>query len=170
MRRISFLLSILALVGALVPGTTQARQGLGSDAGPGQSRQGIGSDDGPGLLGVDDGQGTILVTVQRGGVVGQIDRGKLTVTLRRSGDAANVLVSGAEALTSRDDKTTVYQGKDIHFRIAGFGWRVSIAGSGIDASLSGRGVVVLRGTGTYSEDGSEPAPWPTEDEPIAVGG
>jgi hypothetical protein len=157
MRRISVLFSVLAIAAAVA-------------AGAGQARQGVGSDDGPGLLGVDDGDGTVLVSVVRGGAVGQIDRGKLTVTLRRSADASNVLVSGAESASPKDDKTTVDQGKDIHFRIAGYGWRVAIAGTGIDASFSGRGAVVLRGTGTYSEDGSEPAPWPTDDEAIAVGG
>ena len=157
MRRISVLLSVLAIAAAVA-------------AGAGQAREGIGSDDGPGLLGVDDGDGTVLVAVVRGGVVGQIDRGKLTVTLRRSADASNVLVSGAESASSKDDKTIVYQGRDIHFRIAGYGWRAAIAGTGIDASLSGRGAVVLRGTGTYSEDGSEPAPWPTDGESISVGG
>src|SRR5262245_45189209 len=74
--------------------------------------------EGPGLLGVDGGQGSVVVTAGRGGIVGQIDQGRLTVTLRKpSSDAGNVLVSGAQTSFIRAEKTTVYVGKDLHFRI-----------------------------------------------------
>jgi len=121
-----------------------------------------------GTLSIREGRGIVQVDA-RGSMTGRVN-GKITITDTKPYDSKRPVVYGAAKTTYRNVKTTVYQGKDIHFRIAGYGWRVAIAGSGIDASVSGRGAVVLRGIGTYSQDGSEPAPWPTDDEPISVGG
>jgi len=121
-----------------------------------------------GQLELQDGAGTVVISMQRGALIGRLDRGRLIVTDRRG--AAEVTVFGAEETIETSERTTVYRGDELRFKIAGQGWRVGIQGVGLDASLVGRGVVTLRGTGTASFDGEPFRPWPLEFRSLVLGG
>lgn len=121
-----------------------------------------------GQLELQDGAGTVVIAMQRGVLIGRLDRGRLIVTDRRG--AAEVAVFGAEETVTNGDKTTVYRGEELRFKIAGSGWRVGIQGVGLDASLVGRGVATLRGTGASSFGGEAFRPWPPEFRSLVLGG
>ena len=121
-----------------------------------------------GQLEVQDGAGTVVISMARGALIGRLDHGRLVVTDRRG--AAEVTVFGAEETIETKERTTIYRGDEIRFKISGQGWRVGIQGTGLDASLVGRGVVTLRGTGMASFDGEPFKPWPLEFRSLVLGG
>ncbi len=68
-----------------------------------------------GTLSVRDGRATITLRM-KGGVIGRFARGKLTVTDSLT-DGGTVVVRGADREVSISEKTTVYSGSNIRFRI-----------------------------------------------------
>ena len=102
-----------------------------------------------------------------GAVLGSIDRGRITIAVRRGEPL--VLVQGYEWQREELDGDTTYGGRDMRFRVFRGAWRVTITGSGIDASAVGPGTIGLRGSGRYSLDGGEYHPWPEEYDVIALG-
>jgi hypothetical protein len=91
----------------------------------------------------------------KGAIWGQLDKGALAVTDSNLGDGV-ILVSGAEhtyASTKLDD-TTVYTGKDLHFRFVGVGkYKLLIKGTGIDLTAVGVGTTTLTGDTRVDDDG-----------------
>jgi hypothetical protein len=127
------------------------------------SAAGAGRDSGVELQG-----GSGLVTLDlRGVVIGSLESGRLTVTVRGRG-SAQVSVQGHE-WQRRTGSSVTYGGTDLRFRMSRGGFRITIGGKGINASAVGRGTVTVRGTGTYSVGGGEPAPWPEEPTVIQLG-
>jgi hypothetical protein len=107
------------------------------------------------------------VLALEGAVLGSIDRGRITIEVRR-GDPL-VLVQGYEWQRDGLDGTTTYGGREMRFRVFRGAWRVTLQGSGIDASAVGPGTIGLRGSGRYSLDGGEYHPWPEEYRVIVLG-
>lgn len=99
-----------------------------------------------GTLSVRDGRGTIVLRM-RGGVIGRFARGKLTVTESEAG-ANTVIVRGEEDSFERNERTTVYTGTNIRYRISSerriF---VKLEATKINFSAVGRGEVWLDGRG-----------------------
>jgi hypothetical protein len=123
-----------------------------------------------GSLEIVDGTGSVALTFVRGAIYGNLDRGRITITFRRAKNPPEVVVSGQATLVRRDERTAVYEGRDIRFKVAGPGWRVIVQGSGIDVSVVGRGVVTLRGEGEMSVDSEPAVAWPEDPDPIGLGG
>ncbi len=99
-----------------------------------------------GTLSVRDGRATITLRM-KGGVIGRFARGKLTVTdsLMNGG---TVVVRGAEREVNISEKTTVYWGSNIRFRIMDDSrFVVKIHASKINVSAVGRGDGNLDGWG-----------------------
>jgi len=154
MRRLVFIALVLLVALTVAAGASgRVQRDIGAQAGQ---------------LELQDGAGTVVISMQRGALIGRIDRGRLIVTDKRGG--AEVTVFGAEETIESKEHTTLYRGDELRFKIAGQGWRVGIQGAGLDASLVGRGVVTLKGTGTASFGGEPFRPWPVEFRSLVLGG
>ena len=126
-----------------------------------------------GTLSVQDGRATVHLRM-RGGIIGRLGRGKLTVT-DPLGDGSSVIVRGAESTREVNDRTSVYSGVDVRFRIMDeTRFVVRINGVKINFSAVGRGDGWLNGTGdphsgvffdgTYSLNGGPYRSIPNERE------
>jgi hypothetical protein len=99
-----------------------------------------------GTLSVRDGRATIQLRI-KGGVIGRFARGKLTLTDSPAA-TSTVVVRGAETIRSPNERTTVYSGRNIRFRIADDQkFTVRINASKINFSAVGRGDGWLDGWG-----------------------
>ena len=75
-------------------------------------------------------------------------------------DGPPAIVSGWEHVKELADKSSLYSGTDVSFRMIGGTFRVQLSGKGIDLSFVGRGTTTLAGLGTsddgkYSVDGGD---------------
>jgi hypothetical protein len=121
---------------------------------------------GDGVLELSDANGTVVLNGTRGTAWGQMSVGKLVVTDPIAGDGV-IYVSGAETVQlGKTDNITIYQGKDLHFRVTGGKYKLSFKGSGIDLTAVGVGSAQLTGnpladkTGEYSVDSEKWNPVP----------
>lgn len=100
-----------------------------------------------GTLSVRDGRGTIVLRMRGGGVIGRFASGKLTVT-NFDNDTTSVIVRGEERSREINERTTVYSGSNIRYRIASeHRVVVRIEAVKINFSAVGRGEVWLDGRG-----------------------
>jgi hypothetical protein len=112
----------------------------------------------------------------KGALWGQMDSGRLIVTDPVDGDG-NIYVSGAEHSYNKSDSTTIYWGKDIHFRITGGTYQLRFkalngdaaldpSAHGIDLTAVGIGKMTITGDafsddpGDYALDGGKWKPVP----------
>ena len=99
---------------------------------------------GDGVLEFQKVDATATVWGQRGTIWGQMDKGRLIVTDPNPTDGF-VNVSGADSTTpGLADNTTIYIGKNIHFRISGK-YTVRFVGKGIDFAAVGVGTAKVLG-------------------------
>jgi hypothetical protein len=106
----------------------------------------------------------------RGAVLGGFESGRVTITRFTGRERVEVLVSGADWTQVVNERTTIYGGEGVRFRVFHGSWRVRIYGSGIAATAVGRGTVGLAGRGQYSLGAERPyMPWPAEYETIRLG-
>ena len=103
-----------------------------------------------GTLSVRDGRAMIQLRM-KGGLIGRFGQGKLTVSDSPT-DTSTVVVRGAERTRELNERTTVYSGKNIRFRIADDDRIVvKIQASKINLSAVGRGDGALDGWGNRAE-------------------
>jgi hypothetical protein len=130
-----------------------------------------------GTLSVRDGRATIQLRI-KGGVLGRFGRGKLTV-VDALGETSTVVVRGAEKVSSPNERTTVYTGRNIRFRIADDKkFVVRMNASKINFSAVGRGDGWLDGwgnpdkgvyfDGSFSLNGGAYKSIPDERDPIQL--
>jgi len=105
-----------------------------------------------GTLSLRAGHGTFTVSA-RGAVIGSFVRGKVIITDPIDGDGTGPIVNGDEWQKERDDKTTVYGGTRVRFRMIGGTFKIRVIGTGVNLSVVGRGQVTLNGAGT-ADDGT----------------
>ena len=113
-----------------------------------------------GTLSVKDARG--IITIQgRGGVIGTLAKGSVTITDPVDGDGTGPIITGDDfPPVERSDTTTTWRGNKVRFRIIG-GWlQIVVRGRGINASVVGKGNVILNGAGTeddgtYAVNGSD---------------
>jgi hypothetical protein len=91
--------------------------------------------------------------------------GRLTITDPRPYDARRPVVYGATRTTYRSDKTTVFQGKNLRFRLIGAQYNIRLQGKGIFVSAIGRGKGVLDGAGDVAQNIYYDGVWSMNDEP-----
>ena len=115
---------------------------------------------GYGVFELKAGAGVIVLNGTRGTLWGQMDSGRLVVTDPLFGDGT-IYVSGAESKTlGLNENTTIYTGKDIHFRVTGGKYRLWFKGSGVDLTAVGVGSATMTADvfaydpGDYSLDNS----------------
>ena len=131
---------------------------------------------GDGVLEIRDAAGIVVLNTTRGTVWGQVTKAtKLVVTDPVLGDGV-VYVSGAERVTvGNAENTTVYSGRDLHFRVTGGKAKLYLRGSGIDLTVVGVGSAQFTGDafaadrGDYAVDSGKWNPVPVTTSIIRFG-
>jgi hypothetical protein len=116
-----------------------------------------------GTLSIREGRGVVQLDA-RGSMTGRVN-GRLTVTDPRPFDAKRPVVYGATKTIYRNAKTTVYQGKNVRFRLGGARFVIRMEGKAIFLSAIARGTGTLDGTGDPTQNVFYDGVWSLNDEP-----
>jgi hypothetical protein len=116
-----------------------------------------------GTLSIREGRGLVQLDA-RGSMTGRVN-GKVTITDPRPYDSKRPVVYGATRTIYRNVKTTVYQGKNIRFRLIGARFQLRIQGQKIFLSAIARGTGVMDGAGDPSADIYYDGVWSLNDSP-----
>jgi hypothetical protein len=91
--------------------------------------------------------------------------GKLTVTDLKPFDAKRPVVYGATKTIYKSAKTTLYQGKNVRFRLGGARFVIRMEGKAIFLSAIARGTGTLDGNGDPAANVFYDGVWSLNDEP-----
>jgi hypothetical protein len=116
-----------------------------------------------GALSIREARGTVQLNA-RGSMTGRLN-GRLTVTDPKPYDSKRPVVYGATKTIYRSEKTTVFQGKNIRFRLIGALYRVRLEGKTIFVSAIGRGNGLVDGAGDVTANIFYDGVWSLNDEP-----
>jgi hypothetical protein len=116
-----------------------------------------------GTLSIREGRGAVQLDA-RGSMTGRVN-GKLTVTDLKPFDTKRPIVYGAAKTTYRNAKTTVYQGKNVRFRLSSARFVIRMEGKAIFLSAIARGTGTLDGLGDPSANVFYDGVWSLNDEP-----
>ena len=116
-----------------------------------------------GTLSVREGRGVVQLDA-RGSMTGRVN-GRLTVTDTKPFDAKRPVVYGATKTIYRNARTTVYQGKNVRFRLGGARFVVRMEGKAIFLSAIARGTGMLDGNGDPAANVFYDGVWSLNDEP-----
>ena len=116
-----------------------------------------------GTLSIREGRGIVQVNA-RGSMTGRLN-GKITITDTKPYDNKRPVVYGATKTTYRNVRTTVYQGKNIRFRLIGARFQFRIQGRAIFLSAIARGDGVIDGTGDPAANIFFDGTWSLNDSP-----
>ena len=115
-----------------------------------------------GTLSIKEGRGTVQLDA-RGSMTGRLN-GRLTITDPKPFDSKRPVVYGATRTIYRNAKTTVYQGKNVRFRLGGARFVIRIDGKSIFLSAIARGTGTLDGAGDPSANLFYDGVWSLNDE------
>ena len=101
-----------------------------------------------GTLSIREARGIVQLNA-RGSMTGRLN-GRLTITDPRPYDVKRAIVYGATRTIYRNEKTTIFQGKNLRFRAIGAQFRIRAEGKAIYVSALARGSVLLDGAGDPS--------------------
>jgi len=116
-----------------------------------------------GTLSIREGRGIVQLDA-RGSMTGRLN-GRLTVTDPRPFDSKRPVVYGAAKTIYRNAKTTVYQGKNVRFRLSGARFVIKMDGKAIFLSAIARGTGALDGAGDPNANVFYDGVWSLNDEP-----
>ena len=116
-----------------------------------------------GTLSIREGRGIVQVDA-RGSMTGRVN-GKILITDTKPYDSKRPVVYGAAKTTYRNVKTTIYQGKNIRFRLIGARFQFRIQGRAIFLSAIARGDGVIDGTGDPTANIFYDGVWSLNDAP-----
>jgi hypothetical protein len=116
-----------------------------------------------GTLSIREGRGMVFLST-KGSITGRFERGKLTITDPNPYDTKRPVVYGASKTTYRGAKTTIYQGRNIRFRLIGAHYQTRIEGRGIFLSAIGRGRGTIDGAGNTQAGIFYDGVWSLNDE------
>ncbi|HMJ00300.1 MAG TPA: hypothetical protein VK488_10745 [Gaiellaceae bacterium] len=116
-----------------------------------------------GTLSIREGRGIVQLNA-RGSITGRL-RGKITITDPTPYDSKHPVVYGARKTTYKNDKTVVYQGKNMRFRLIGALYTVKLQGRAIFMSAIGHGKGMLDGDGDAQQNVYYDGVWSLNDEP-----
>jgi hypothetical protein len=134
--RMRHFLTFAVLVALIVPASSSARRSGPND----------------GTLSLKQARGVFTISA-RGGLIGSFAHGSIRIVDPVEGDGSGPIVSGEEFYREIDERTDLYRGSRVRFRIIGGAFRVIVRGRGINLSLVGKGNVTLNGAGT-EDDGT----------------
>jgi hypothetical protein len=118
---------------------------------------------GNGTLSIREGRGSVQLDA-RGSMTGKVN-GRLTVTDPKPFDAKRPVVYGATKTVYRNARTTVYQGKNVRFRLGGARFVIKMDGKGIFLSAIAHGTGTLDGAGDPAANVFYDGTWSLNDEP-----
>src|SRR5262245_343328 len=101
-----------------------------------------------GTLSIREARGIVQLNA-RGSMTGRLN-GRLTITDPKPYDAKRAIVYGATKTIYRNEKTTIFQGRNLRFRAIGAQFKIRADGKAIFASALARGSVMLDGVGDVS--------------------
>ena len=116
-----------------------------------------------GTLSVREGRGVVQLDA-RGSMTGRVN-GRLTVTDPKPFDTKRPVVYGATKTVYRNAKTTVFQGKNVRFRLGGARFVIRMEGKAIFLSAIARGTGTLDGNGDPAQNVFYDGVWSLNDEP-----
>jgi hypothetical protein len=103
---------------------------------------------GNGTLSIREARGVVNLYA-RGSMTGRLN-GRITITDPKPYDAKRAIVYGATKTIYRNEKTTIFQGKNLRFRAIGSVFQLRAEGKSIFVSALARGKVTLDGAGDVS--------------------
>lgn len=115
-----------------------------------------------GTLSIREARGIVQLNA-RGSMTGRLN-GRLTITDPKPYDSKRPVVYGATKTIYRNEKTTVFQGKNLRFRLIGALYQVRMEGKTIFVSAIGRGKGVLDGAGDVTANIFYDGVWSLNDE------
>ena len=116
-----------------------------------------------GTLSIREGRGIVQLDA-RGSMTGRVN-GKIAITDPKPYDNKRPVVYGATKTTYRNVKTTVYQGKNLRFRLIGARFQFRIQGRAIFLSAIARGEGVVDGAGDPTTNVFYDGTWSLNDSP-----
>ena len=116
-----------------------------------------------GTLSIREGRGIVQLDA-RGSMTGRAN-GKITITDPKPYDSKRPVVYGATKTTYRNLRTTVYQGKNLRFRLIGARFILRIQGRAIFLSAIARGTGSMDGTGDPAANIYYDGVWSLNDSP-----
>jgi hypothetical protein len=116
-----------------------------------------------GTLSIREGRGIVQLDA-RGSMTGRVN-GKITITDPKPYDTKRPVVYGSSKTTYRNVKTTLYQGKNLRFRLIGARFNLRIQGRAIFLSAIARGTGVIDGTGDPAANIFYDGVWSLNDSP-----
>jgi hypothetical protein len=116
-----------------------------------------------GTLSIREARGIVQLNA-RGSMTGRLN-GRLTITDPKPYDSKRPVVYGATKTIYRNEKTTVFQGRNLRFRLIGSLYQIRAEGKAIFVSAIGRGKGVLDGAGDVTANIFYDGVWSLNDEP-----
>src|SRR5215207_398927 len=116
-----------------------------------------------GTLSIREARGIVQLNA-RGSMTGRLN-GRLTITDPKPYDSKRPIVYGATKTIYRSEKTTVFQGKNLRFRLIGSQFQLRAEGKAIFVSAIGRGRGLLDGAGDVTANIFYDGVWSLNDEP-----
>jgi hypothetical protein len=116
-----------------------------------------------GTLSIREGRGVVELDA-RGSMTGRLN-GRLTVTDPKPFDLKRPVVYGAKKTIYRNARTTVYQGKNVRFRLGGARFVIRMEGRAIFLSAIAHGTGTIDGAGDPSANVFYDGVWSLNDEP-----
>jgi hypothetical protein len=138
---------LLLLLALLVPAAAQSSSSLPQN----------------GTLSIREGRGMVQLDA-RGSITGRLN-GRITITDAKPYDSKRPVVYGSTKTTYKNVKTTVYQGKNIRFRLIGARYNFRIQGQKIFLSAIARGHGVVDGAGDPAANIFYDGTWSLNDSP-----
>jgi hypothetical protein len=115
-----------------------------------------------GTLSIREARGIVQLNA-RGSMTGRLN-GRLTLTDPKPYDAKRPVVYGATRTIYRNEKTTIFQGKNLRFRLIGAQFQIRLQGKAIFLSAIGRGNFLLDGAGDVTANIFYDGVWSLNDE------
>ena len=116
-----------------------------------------------GTLSIREGRGTVELDA-RGSMTGRVN-GKIAITDPKPYDSKRPVVYGATKTTYRNVRTTLYQGKNLRFRLIGARFQLRIQGQKIFLSAIARGDGIVDGAGDPTANVFYDGIWSLNDSP-----
>jgi hypothetical protein len=131
-------LLILCLIALAIPATAFSR--ASAPLPPGAN----------GTLSIREARGVVSLYA-RGSMTGRLN-GRITITDAKPYDARRAIVYGATRTIYKNEKTTVFQGRNLRFRAIGALFQIRAEGKAIFVSALARGRVTLDGAGDVNQN------------------
>jgi hypothetical protein len=116
-----------------------------------------------GTLSIREGKGIVQLNA-KGSITGRLN-GRITITDPNPYDQRRPVVYGASKTIYKNEKTTVYVGKSVRFRLIGARFQVRLEGKAIFLSAIARGQGMIDGAGDAAANVYYDGVWSLNDEP-----